>query len=196
MGMKGLLKFGENKNGPHSKRGFSEPIEENDSNLKYYIPETKETGNISQNKLSEITKDSGKNLDERIAEITYESEKGYKEIASQIISTAGEYLSKQCNNKKDLRNLFVTRFTNLLFVQYGVLVLLILLNSFDFLRFNISEVLLNRYIISVFAETLGVISTMIAFSFSSKEESNIVKVLTTVIDHYQKYKGEGNNASK
>ena len=52
--------------------------------------------------------------------------------------------------------------------------------------FNISDDMLKIYIISVFLETLSVIAAMIAFAFSSKDETNIINALSEIVKVYQK----------
>ena len=74
----------------------------------------------------------------------------------------------------------------MLSVQYAVLVIFIILNSFCFIPFRISEEILRLYIISVFVETLSAMAVMIAFAFVSKDETKIVGVLNNIIENYQK----------
>lgn len=128
-------------------------------------------------------------LDESVAEteIAKQSEEGYRKLSEKIVSIIDDYLKRQDTGKEPLRKSFVPFFKNLLILQYIVLAVWILWDSCYLFPFRISETVLHIYIVSVFLETLSTIGVMIAFAFSTKEESTIVSVLTTIIENYQKY---------
>ena len=126
-------------------------------------------------------------IDGDIGRIEYESDKGYQKIADKVVDISKQYLGIQNEAKKSLRKFFSIFFSSMIGVQLIFLIVLIILNSIESLSFNVSEYIITSYIISVFVETLGSIGCMLVFSFTSKEESSIVAILTTVIQNYQKY---------
>lgn len=128
-------------------------------------------------------------LDNSVAEtrIAEQSDEGYRKLAEKIVRIAEKYLSDKDSKKSSLRQMFAPFFNKLLVGQYIVLVVFILLDAFTFIPFEISESLIHIYIISVFVETLGTISIMLVFAFTTKEEATIVNILTTIIENYQKY---------
>lgn len=170
--------------------------ERTDKNPEYIIPaegckQEKKKGNFNSEHIKSSDEMAGEKLDENILkdtrQIEYESDKGYQKIAKEIVNISKEYLNNQNVKKSSLRKIFTIFFTIFLSVQFACLIMFILFNSFKCIEFKMSEYLLTTYIVSVFVETLGTISVMLAFSFTSKEESSIVAVLTTVIQNYQKY---------
>lgn len=159
-----------------------------------FIVPTDKSGNSKFKARSE--EEIGNKIDydvRRQRQIEYESDRGYHEIAKKIVEISGQYLKNQGENKAPLRNTFVSFFKWLLGGQFLLLIIFLFLNSIKTIPFEMSEYLLTTYIASVFVETLSLIGVMIAFSFTSKEESNIVHILTTVIQNYQKY--DSNNKS-
>ena len=119
--------------------------------------------------------------------IEYESNKGYQQIARKVVEISKEYLTTQTAKKTGLRKLFSIFFICILSIQLLFLFVLIILNSCHTIPFQVSEYILTTYIASVFVETLSAIGVMLSFCFTSKEESKIVGILTTVIQNYQKY---------
>ena len=91
-------------------------------------------------------------------------------------------------NFESLRNNFALYFEKILWWQMFWLCIFILFDSFVGIPFEISDEVLNTFMVSVFVETLGAIVVMIAFAFSSNEESKIVEVLTGIVQSFQKYK--------
>lgn len=141
-----------------------------------------------------------KRIDDKIInanQIAYESEQGYREIAKLVVDIVKEYINTQNEKKTPLRKVFTITFSVLLIFQLITIVAFVLFDSFVCIPFEISESLLTTYIISVFVETLGAIAAMIAFAFTSKEESEIVSILTTIIQNFQKYNNsnQGNDKS-
>ena len=141
-----------------------------------------------------------KRIDDKIInanQIAYESERGYREIAKLVVGIVKEYINTQNEKKTPLRKVFTITFSVLLVFQLITIVMFVLFDSFTCIPFEISESLLTTYMISVFVETLGAIAAMIAFAFTSKEESEIVSILTTIIQNFQKYNNatQGNDKS-
>ncbi len=130
------------------------------------------------------------------AKIAQQSEEGYRKLSEKIVDIVDSYLSDQKGAKIPLRDTFSGFFKALLWVQYIFLLVFIFLDSLCCVPFHMSESLIRTFIVSVFLETLGAISVMLAFAFSTKEETTIVQVLTTVIEHYQKYQEAGSNKKK
>ena len=157
----------------------------------YVIPNDEKDGKNSSKSgelnASDIESYHPQQAEDRIRDIESDSDKGYQKIAERVVTISEDYLKKQDDRKKPLQESFNKFFTKLLGMQYIVMIGLFLLNSFSCIPFTISESLLMTYIVSVFVETLGAISVMLAFAFTSKEESNIVEVLNAVISNHQKY---------
>ena len=68
-----------------------------------------------------------------------------------------------------------------------LIVLLILNNHLIFA----SDSVVSAYVISVFAETLSGLIIMIKFAFQSKQDVELIKILNSIIEHFQKYNRNG-----
>ena len=134
-------------------------------------------------------------LDKLDADLMADSEKDYREIARDIVDTSIEQLNSQNEAKHNLKEKFTTFFTKFIVTQYIVLVLLIVARMI-FGSSNLSDQVLVVYIASVFVETLGAIVLMIKYAFDSQQETNVLKILNSVIRNYQKFKGDSNNEKK
>ena len=55
------------------------------------------------------------------------------------------------------------------------------------LNLQISDFILNIYIVSVFVETLAGLIIMIKFAFDSKQEVELIKILNAIITNFKKY---------
>lgn len=117
-------------------------------------------------------------MDKSIADA---ANKKYQETVTNIVDIANAYLRNQQNGKKALRRVFCWFFIILLSVQLvSVIVFMIFAMVWE-----VSETLLLTYITSVFVETLSAIVIMIKFAFESKDEVEIIKLLTAIVHNYQ-----------
>lgn len=130
--------------------------------------------------------DSEKNLKE-IRGLESKSHENYHEVVTDIIKISKVHLEKSDEDKKRIRKIFIKAFSLILIIQLTSIILFMIFNAVESVNFHISDELLTVFIGSVFVETLGVIGVMIGFAFASKDEVKIVKLLTAVINSYQKY---------
>ena len=117
----------------------------------------------------------------------FESNRGYQLMADRIITVSQNHLANQQHDKVVLRKKFANLFSVLLFMEYGFLVLFILLDAVSSIPVEIPESILQLFTASVFLQTLATIGVMIAFAFVSKEETRIVSLLNQIIQNYQKF---------
>ena len=87
--------------------------------------------------------------------------------------------------KKPLRDKLSNFIIFLLVAQFVVLVAVLFLNQA--LRLNISDFIINVYIVSVFVETLAGLFIMIKFAFESKQEIELISILNAIITNFKKY---------
>lgn len=165
------------------KKGVYIPGEEKDSQLNV---DDKKTQLKSVESLEDTIKKIDSCVEEQRIDCLKKSNENYHKLSSDIVATVKNNLQDQLDNKRKLRSIFAKFFTVLLSVQYIILILFILFKGFRCMDFNISDDMLKIYIISVFLETLSVIAAMIAFAFSSKDETNIINALSEIVKVYQK----------
>lgn len=114
-----------------------------------------------------------------------QTELQYIDIAKEIVKISKSQLTKQNESKKKLRDGFTPYFKWLIAIQLAFLAILLLLKGFC-PHFRLSDAVIISYITSVFVETLGGVIVMITYAFNSKEEVEATKILTGVIEHFQK----------
>lgn len=120
-------------------------------------------------------------------ELERESNKNYDKVVAEIVDISKKHLNNQNEKKSGIRKKLIWFFIGLLSFQMLAVVTLIALSSVETLSFVISDFLLATFITSVFIETLGAMIIMVSFAFGSKEEVEVVGLLTEVIKNYQKY---------
>lgn len=130
--------------------------------------------------------DTNKNL-EKIRRLEDKSHENYHEVVTNIIDISKEHLTHADKDKTSIRKTFIIIFSVMLFIQLAAIITFMALKAVESVAFDISDSLMTVFIGSVFVETLGVIGVMIGFAFASKDEVKIVKLLTAVINSYQKY---------
>lgn len=124
------------------------------------------------------------------------SESEYIELVKDIANVAKEQLKNQNDEKISLKCKLFKFIKWFLIIQYLVLVLVLIFNSFEAtsvnscLTFSISDDVINAYIVSVFAETLVGLIAIIKFAFDSKQETEILKILSNIVAGYKKYKSD------
>lgn len=124
--------------------------------------------------------------DESKRDLEKVSDEDYRKITSRIVEISSEQLNTQNESKKSLKDTLMKFFRILLYVQMGVLFLLIILNGACG-KFNLSDSVLITLITSMFVETLGGVIVMVKYAFNSNQEVEILKILNSVVQNYQKY---------
>lgn len=132
-------------------------------------------------------------MDKTIGKSIKEANQKYQEIVNRIVGISGGYLDNQQDGKSRLRKIFVIFFISLLSVQMVSIIVFVLISIF---HGKISDTLLITYISEVFVETLSAIIIMIRFAFASKDEVNIINLLTAIVNEYQYIGKDSNSNSK
>ncbi|MCL2522353.1 MAG: hypothetical protein FWE36_05775 [Erysipelotrichales bacterium] len=116
--------------------------------------------------------------------------KGYLELHKDIVENSFEILNKiiekKDSAKKELKDFFIL----FLIFQLIVIISLIIINYK--LALNISDIIKKVLIISVFAETLGIVGFMVKFYFNPKEEIAYIATIQKVAEKYKR-KNDLNN---
>lgn len=128
---------------------------------------------------------SGEAIDQ---DLEAESNRNYYKTVSEIVGIAKDHLKHQNKEKTGIRDKLIVFFIVLLSLQIVAVVVFITLTACGEINFAITDYLLTVFITSVFVETLGAITIMIVFAFGSKEEVEVVGLLTTTIKNYQKFR--------
>lgn len=123
------------------------------------------------------------------------SEDDYIEITNKIVDASVKQLSEQNKSKSDLKSTFTKFFIGFVSAQYAALVVFLALRMI-FGVSNLSDGVIIAYISSVFVETLGAIVLMIKYAFDSKQETNVLKILSAAISNYQKFGATKHNKPK
>lgn len=119
-----------------------------------------------------------------------ESNISYQGIVKKIVDDAGLQLIRFTDAKSDLRKKFFSFFILLLWVQFAVVVLLLVFDGFHLFGFEVTDYMMSVFIGSVFVETLAAVGIMIGFAFASNDEVRIIELLTAVVESYQRYHGK------
>lgn len=112
-----------------------------------------------------------------------ESERVYARITEEIVWKTSEQLMTYNRSKGELRRKLSNFVIVFLVVQFVVLSLAFLLNN---ILFKIDESIIKAFIVSVFVETLLGLIAMIKFSFDSKQETELIKILHSVVQNFKK----------
>lgn len=124
-------------------------------------------------------------IDSAVRENAIESDRAYRKITEEIIKITGNQLGEHNKDKKPLRRDLLDFVKGLLATQFGVLAFFMLVN--DVLPLNISDNVIEVYIVSVFVETLAGLIIMIRYAFDSTQEVELIKILNEIITHFKKY---------
>lgn len=124
-------------------------------------------------------------IDRSARQNAIDSDKDYRRITEKIIDKTCIQLSAHTEAKKPLRKKLSNFIIFLLSSQFFVLVGILLFNR----KWNlqISDFILNIYIVSVFVETLAGLIIMIKFAFDSQQEVELIKILNAIITNFKKY---------
>ena len=122
---------------------------------------------------------------EGLAQANIQTQLEYIDIAKNIVGVSEAQLYHQNKSKGLLRGGFTPYFKWLIVIQLLFLGVLLMLKGFC-PCFHLNDVVIITYITSVFVETLGGVIVMVTYAFNSKEEVEATKILTGVIEHYQK----------
>lgn len=124
-------------------------------------------------------------IDRSARQNAIDSDKDYRRITEKIIDKTCDQLNAHTNAKSPLREKLSNFIVGLLSVQFLVLVVILFFNSEW--KLQISDFILNSYIISVFVETLAGLTIMIKFAFDSKQEVELIQILNAIITNFKKY---------
>lgn len=124
-------------------------------------------------------------IDRSARQNAIDSDKDYRRITEKIIDKTCEQLNAHTTAKAPLRGKLSTFIICLLLFQFIVLVAVLFLNKVWDLQ--ITDFILNVYIISVFVETLAGLIIMINFAFDSQQEVELIKILNAIITNFKKY---------
>lgn len=124
-------------------------------------------------------------IDRSARQNAIDSDKDYRRITEKIIDKTCIQLSAHTEAKKPLRKKLSNFIIFLLSSQFFVLVGILFFNR----KWNlqISDFILNIYIVSVFVETLAGLIIMIKFAFDSQQEVELIKILNAIITNFKKY---------
>ena len=114
-----------------------------------------------------------------------DSDRDYRRITEKIIDETCVQLTQHTGAKEPLRTKLSSFIITILSVQFAVLVAILFLNRQWNLQ--ISDFILNVYIVSVFVETLAGLIIMINFAFNSQQEVELIKILNAIIINFKKY---------
>ena len=124
-------------------------------------------------------------IDRSARQNAIDSDKDYRRITEKIIDKTCDQLSAHTEAKKPLRKKLSNFIIFLLSSQFLVLVGILFFNrKWDL---QISDFILNIYIVSVFVETLAGLIIMIKFAFDSQQEVELIKILNAIITNFKKY---------
>ena len=141
---------------------------------------------LSDDDIDKFEEVSEKTIGEYNALAVQQSEKAYIEIVRGVVEKSSASLTALREDKKNLRDSFVGLFKVLIMAQLIALAIVIIVKGFV-PCFRISDNIVLTFMTTVFVETIGVIALMIAFAFTSKEEIEIINILNSVVENYQKY---------
>lgn len=122
---------------------------------------------------------------EGLTQAHIQTELEYIDIAHEIVAISRVQLNRQTESKQSLRKGFTPYFKWLIAAQLVFLAILLLLKGLC-PSFRLSDTVIISYITSVFVETLGGVIVMVTYAFNSKEEVEATKILSGVIEHFQK----------
>ena len=124
-------------------------------------------------------------IDRSARQNAIDSDKDYRRITEKIIDKTCDQLKAHTEAKSPLRKKLSNFIICLLSSQFLVLVGILFLNrKWDL---QISDFILNIYIVSVFVETLAGLIIMIKFAFDSQQEVELIKILNAIITNFKKY---------
>ena len=112
-------------------------------------------------------------LDQSVRKNSIESDRAYREITKDIIEKTREQLVEHTKAKGPLRINLMDFIIRMLFLQFVFLMSILFFNQ----KLEISDSVINTYIVSMFVETLAGLLIMIRFAFDSKQEVELIKVL-------------------
>ena len=147
--------------------------------------ENRDVPSLDAGKLpKELTGDSSA-IDAAVQQNTIESDQDYREITKTIIQKTSAQLEAHTNAKKPLRLILLWFVVALLSAQFIALVFILFFNNAW--QLEISDYIINVYVVSLFLETLAGLIIMIKFSFDSKQEVQLIEVLNAIIRHFKKF---------
>ena len=124
-------------------------------------------------------------IDRRVVQ-DEKSDDTYQETASRIVDISEIQLNNQHDSKTKLQKRLLWFFIALLSVQTIAIVVVILLNGFN-KRFQLNDGVIIAFITSAFVETLGVVALMVKFAFNNEQETKIISILNSYIEHFKVY---------
>ena len=113
------------------------------------------------------------------------NEKTYLDIVCQIVDISKSHLNKQTTAKEKLRDGFARFFKILIAAQLIFLAFLLTAGAFCPI-FKLGDAIIITYISSVFVETLGAVIYMITYAFNSKDETEAIGILNSIVSDFQK----------
>lgn len=124
-------------------------------------------------------------IDRSAQQNAIDSDKDYRRITEKIIDKTCEQLKQHTDAKTPLRKKLSNFIIFLLLFQFLVLEGILFFNR----KWNlqITDFIINVYIISVFLETLAGLIIMIKFAFDSQQEVELIKILNAIIINFKKY---------
>ena len=114
------------------------------------------------------------------------SDDTYQETASRIVDISEMQLNNQHDSKMILQKRLLWFFIALLSVQTIAIIAVVLLNGF-WERFTLNDGVVISFITSAFVETLGVVALMVKFAFYNEQETKIISILNSYIEHFKVY---------
>lgn len=140
---------------------------------------------VPAEEVSNEKSDATSAIDDLVRQNTIDFDRDYRRITEKIIDKTCEQLQEHTKSKMPLRTTLSRFIIVLLIAQLVVLVAVLFLNRVWNLQ--ISDYILNVYIVSVFVETLAGLIIMIKFAFDAKQEVELIKILTAITTNFKKY---------
>ena len=97
-------------------------------------------------------------------------ENQYSKLSREIVDFSKTQVSESVKEKKVQKRKVLNFLICFIKIQFVVLVLMILLNGFDFIKFNLANDIITVYMTSVFVETLGIIFFIVKFLFTAGKQ--------------------------
>jgi hypothetical protein len=138
---------------------------------------------MDDNKLIELRADEEQRIKESLSRIgnleAIVTKFNEPQLFKYIVEQSFQFFNDNNKYKKSARKWFSIGIAAFVLLQYGAVVLLILLLS-------IPEAIMIALISGVLLETLGMVVIMVKFLFNDETETEVIKAIQNVADSYKK----------
>lgn len=158
---------------------------EQDEGEETYVSELRDIPSFPVKSIMDASTTETLEIDNAVRKNAIESDRAYRKITTDIIDKTSSQLSKHTEAKTPLRKLLLVFVIILLSAQFIALIFILVTNRA--LKLEVSDFVINVYVVSLFVETLAGLLIMIRFSFDSTQEVELIKVLNAIISNFKKY---------